>query len=82
MTTALLSAICVLPAAILMHHLASPDSWHNLLVGGAVMTITMLTGMYLFILDDWDRRRLTAKIKGFILREKPIVQPESGEEIR
>ena len=78
----LLSAICVLPAAILMHHLASPDSWHNLLVGGAVMTITMLTGMYLFILDDWDRRRLTAKIKGFILREKPIVQPESGEEIR
>ena len=46
------------------------------------MTITMLTGMYLFILDDWDRRRLTAKIKGFILREKPIVQPESGEEIR
>jgi O-antigen/teichoic acid export membrane protein len=80
--SAVLSAVFVLPPAFLLQEFVPPDSWHKLLISGVVITITMLTGFYLFILDDSDRRKLTARLRRIILREKPVVNSESREEIR
>lgn len=80
--SALLSAVFVLPAAFLMRAIASPDSWHKLIIDGVVITITMLIGMYLFILDDSDRGRLKQNFRKYILRDKSVYQAGTAEEIR
>jgi O-antigen/teichoic acid export membrane protein len=78
----ILSAVFVLPGAFLMLEIAFPDSWHKLILDGIVITITMLAGMYLFILDDSDRGRMKQKLRKFIMRDKSVYKTDAAEEIR
>jgi len=78
----LLSAVFVLPAAFLMRAVAVPDTWHKLLAGGFVITVTMLLGMYFVVLDEFDQKRIISKFRQYILREKQDAEADSSGEIR
>jgi len=67
-TTAGLSAakavILILPVSYIMSKLVTPDTWPKLIIDCAVISVVMVAGMFLFILEKDDRARLVAKISG------------------
>ncbi len=62
------AVIFTLPAAYLMIHLLTPDSWLRFIIDSTLVTSIMMVGFFTLILEPADRERIVSKLKALVLR--------------
>jgi len=76
------SVVFVLPPAYLMSIILKPDSWLKLIVDCSIVTVLMLTGFSLYILEPDDRKRLIGKLFGRFMGDYRPEPGDAKEELR
>ena len=56
----------MLPVGYLVLNVLTPDSWMNLIGGGAIVTAAMLTWFYILILEPKDQARVKEKLGSIV----------------